>query len=490
MLAFKQIFKYSLPVFLAVEALSFVGYLEPRIGTYAFLAIVAAASAVSFRRLDLGLLVLSAELFIGSKGYLFFLEIDSFKISIRMALWLIVMISWLYQVMLTAVKEKKISLPVMGSAIFPYFSAVAAFFIWGLLNAFIKGNAQGDIFSDANGWLYFALAFPVYHAFRADRDNRLALKAVEVMTAAAFWLSLKTFFLLFVFSHSFPWTYGIYRWVRQTGVGEITSMPDGFFRIFIQSQIFILAAFIFIATAFIFYEGRFGRRDLRNHILIGSAYLSVLFISMSRSFWVGLATALAVLSVYAFRTRPIGRYLLWLGSLAVMALLGIALLFSAVRFPFPRPLSDFNASILSDRALQVSGEAGASSRWALLPELRKKISASPLLGSGFGSTVTYLTRDPRILEARPSGEYTTYAFEWGWLDIWIKTGLFGLLAYIFLIGRIIFLAVKNQEFLSLALGVGLIAISAVSFFSPYSNHPLGIGYLLLAAVIVEKIPRK
>ena len=56
------------------------------------------------------------------------------------------------------------------------------------------------------------------------------------------------------------------------------------------------------------------------------------------------------------------------------------------------------------------------------------------MGRGFGATVTYQTRDPRILADNGSGEYTTYAFEWGWLDIWLKLGIFGLAAYFLLIG--------------------------------------------------------
>jgi len=58
------------------------------------------------------------------------------------------------------------------------------------------------------------------------------------------WLGFKPFFLLFIFSHDMiGMTAELYRWVRLTGVGELTRMQGGFYRIFLQSQIFSLAGF-------------------------------------------------------------------------------------------------------------------------------------------------------------------------------------------------------------------------------------------------------
>jgi O-antigen ligase len=120
----------------------------------------------------------------------------------------------------------------------------------------------------------------------------------------------------------------------------------------------------------------------------------------------------------------------------------------------------------------------------------EKIGDSPMLGSGFGATVTYKTEDPRILGSNPTGKYTTYAFEWGWLDIWLKLGLFGLLSYgalLAAVARAGFTAGPEGDdaMIGAAFAIGLAVISAVSFFSPYSNHPLGIGYLIIAGIIIE-----
>jgi O-antigen ligase len=153
-------------------------------------------------------------------------------------------------------------------------------------------------------------------------------------------------------------------------------------------------------------------------------------------------------------------------------------------------LADFNAAtVLSDRATQTN-ESAIGSRWALLPELWSSILDAPLLGSGFGKTVTYYSSDPRVLLNNPTGEYTTYAFEWGWLDIWLKLGLLGLISYLWLIVmQIIKIGRFRGEFKPLS-RLSLLAILAtlttVHIFTPYINHPLGIGMILLAIVFISE----
>jgi len=119
--------------------------------------------------------------------------------------------------------------------------------------------------------------------------------------------------------------------------------------------------------------------------------------------------------------------------------------------------------------------------------LSDKIFKSPLLGFGFGSTVTYRSSDPRVLSDNPSGLYTTYALEWGWLDIWLKIGFIGMAIYLFIIFYLIFKilrGIRNKEFvdknfLIIGLSAALLSITVLNNFSPYLNHPLGIFFLLI-----------
>ena len=201
--------------------------------------------------------------------------------------------------------------------------------------------------------------------------------------------------------------------------------------------------------------------------------------------------ALFLFFIIVLRLLKIKKTLYFLGIFILSGIFALFLIAVTVKFPYPDSQTNFNAAkLLSERAKTVSGEAGVSSRWSLLPELWGEIKKAPIRGQGFGAEVTYKSSDPRVLEKNPDGFYTTYAFEWGWLDVWLKIGFLGLLTYLVLIflivHKIIWPVIKEGKFnlnfengFKLSLAVGLAAISIINFFSPYLNHPLGIGYLLL-----------
>ena len=120
-------------------------------------------------------------------------------------------------------------------------------------------------------------------------------------------------------------------------------------------------------------------------------------------------------------------------------------------------------------------EAAAASRWNLLPILWHKIEEHPILGSGFGATVTYKSEDPRILAQNPNGMYTTYAFEWGWLEHWVKFGIIGIPLILFLLCSLAWRLWKLDEpvWLRATAVSSLVALGVVHVFTPYLNHPLG-----------------
>ena len=108
-----------------------------------------------------------------------------------------------------------------------------------------------------------------------------------------------------------------------------------------------------------------------------------------------------------------------------------------------------------------------------------------------------------MLKNNPTGEFTTFAFEWGYLDLWYKMGILGPLAYLGLIGSILLTlwrAIKNQSEmilsginirgLSLGLFAALIALTVVHFFTPYLNHPLGIGFIILSSIFTVFVQKR
>jgi O-antigen ligase len=290
----------------------------------------------------------------------------------------------------------------------------------------------------------------------------------------------------------------LYRWVRTTGVGEITLIQGGFYRVFFQSHIYAIIAY-FILLVYLSLNSNNSRKlnfhnfFLTSYFLLLTSLMAVNLLSFSRSNWLGIIGGFGfIILVLLFLKK--WKNILKLFSYFVLSIFtGLFLIIIIVKFPYPNPLGGFSAAdLLAERASQVSDEAGVSSRWSLLPPLWEKIKTAPFSGQGFGSTVTYKTADPRILESNPSGLYTTYAFEWGWLDIWLKLGIFGLLSYGVLLYIIIIKSLKKfinrkDQWLSLSLAGGLIAIIFINFFSPYLNHPLGIGYIIIISLFVNSI---
>ncbi|MEK9158429.1 MAG: hypothetical protein AAB673_00295, partial [Patescibacteria group bacterium] len=102
-------------------------------------------------------------------------------------------------------------------------------------------------------------------------------------------------------------------------------------------------------------------------------------------------------------------------------------------------------------------------------------------------------QDPRILKTSPTGDYTTYAFEWGWLDLWLKLGVIGLLVYLGLIWEIfkvgfstISYKLQATSYMSFGLLMTLVALVVIHNFTPYLNHPLGLGWLIFTGLFLER----
>jgi hypothetical protein len=481
------------------ELISFFCYLFPNYEKIAFFIIILFALYISYRNLKLGLLLIFIELIIGSKGYLFYFDFFGINMSIRIALWIIIMSFWLAKLVIEIIKYKsnfkKInSIKFLYSKNSKYFIILFVFIIWGLINGLLHNNSFNNLFFDFNGWLFFLLIFPLFSTINNQNDIYDFLKIGLISTI---WICLKTYILLFLFSHNiYGITYEIYRWVRVTGVGEITQIQGGFYRIFFQSHIFVLIAyfiFLFLLSKIKKIKDIFFNKPNLVNFAIIIVLTSVILLSFSRSFWVAGFVGLLISLVIIYIKNGYKKLLKLIFILLLSTFFSLSLIFAIVKFPYPNPLGGFDtAKLISNRATQIKDEAAVSSRWNLLPEVLDKIDDSLFLGKGYGTTITYKSNDPRILETSANGEYTTYAFEWGWLDIWLKLGLFGLASYLLLLYKIIPKKIINSDkfFLIYGFSMGIILISIVSIFTPYTNHPLGIGYIIFSALLLKIINNK
>jgi len=473
--------------FLALEIFSFGAVFNPSI----FWLLVLAAAALTVYRTEYGLLIILAELFIGSMGHMFYLEIDGGRLPIRIGLFGVFMlvfgIKFLYQLLRERSRARyweKLK-DFSGGR---FFLILAAFVVISLGNAFLGGNELQLIFNDFNAWPYLFLVIPLTVVYgSADQEKFERLKTWFL--AGALWLSLKTLFVLFIFTHDASVADAIYYWLRRTLGGEVTVAIAGWPRVFIQGQIFSGIAFLLVfwlrpvADRF---KDLFNRDNI-GAWLLGSLFFSTVLVSLSRSFWVGFAVSiglgvLALWRLHGFRAAARGTAWLALGGF-----MSFVIIYLLMIIPYNQGLTVNIGESLLDR-VKSENEPAAASRWALLPVLWEEIGREPFFGQGYGATVTYLTHDPRVLATNPSGEYKTYAFEWGYLDIWLKLGLLGLIAYLGLLGKLIWDAwrrgVMSGDKLYIGLAAGLVFLAATNFFTPYLNHPLGIGFLVICSCLI------
>jgi len=461
-----------------LELASWLGWLVPSFGSVATALLGVLWLVVAARNLPLGVSLLLLELVVGSFGYLLSFKLGGLTLSLRHVLFLGACSILVWRL----VTQHKFSLFTAGGLRWWYLGALSALG-FGSAVALLHGRGLTDFFLDLNRYFYLLL-FPLW--LEAYRDERTWRYVKLLVPPALTWLALKTVVALYLFSHLTPeYTLGFYQWFRQTGFGEITYVSGTFFRIFSQSQVYAALGttlgFAWLWASLQRPREWFYRLGCYLFLWLN---LVTLLSSLSRSFWLGSAVAwgLVLLPALVKRRAHLGQYLHYLSTSVCLTLAALGLIISVTQVAWPLPpLSSLNASLFANRLAQ--GEAASSSRLALLPPLSRAILQHPLVGSGFGATVTFHSLDPRIVRgtAGGSGLTTTSAFEWGYLDLWLKLGLIGLLGYLgfFCYGlgpaaRAWWRGTPTGSALALA----ALALLVVNITTPYLNHPLGIGALM------------
>lgn len=468
---YKKIIVFLGAIFLT-ELLSFAAYsYEPlKIIGFGLLAII--ITYLTVKNLENGLLILFVDLIIDSKGHLF----DLGPVSLRMLIFSLILFVFLINFrkkefrlkVIKTIKDFKPSL---------YLGILAFFVLLATSLAFIYKSGLSNIFSDVNAWLFFLLIFPILFVYQ-NASNKTWEKLKVVLMAAFFWLCFKTLFILYVFVGNPALSADLYLWLRKTGVAEITPTLGSWPRIFLQSQIYAALALIIVTF----------NTKINKPLtwVIGILSWSVCLLSMSRSFWLALILVLGLGLLWLLIFINFKEFLKKLLFIILSFIISIFLILGIVYLSAPKA-GGLSTESLTDRVNLDSSEAAVASRWSLLPVMWQEIIKKPILGFGYGKTITYKSSDPRVLQNDASGTYTTYAFEWGYLALWLKMGLLGLASYLFLLGAATIEGLKKwyqKDNLAGSISLGIILIGIVNFFTPYLDHPLGIGYLLMALVII------
>jgi O-antigen ligase len=463
---FGYFFWLSLALSLALDCFSAAAFSNVGWEGFCLIFLVVLAFFVTFIKFEYGVYIILLELIVGGQGYLFFYSFYDFKISLRLALFLAIFSAWLIKVVYQRdflwLKDKRIM----------WFFLFFLFIAWAIIFPLVVHRPIADVFFDANGYLFFGL---IGLFLTAKPELK---KVSQILLAGSLATSLKTIFVLFLFSQNYAeignsW---LYHWLRDTRVAEITLIFEPLYRVFFQSHLYNLLA-ILLVVAYIFLS----KQKLSSHwqtfglvIILWLNFLTLL-ISQSRGPWLAGIVAIIFLFILLFYYRVNFKKILLFIFIWPLLIISCHLVINLI-------INNFSINLFYSRLGEGSNQAGVSSRQAQIGPALAEIKESPFWGHGFGQTITYLSSDPRIKnENNPTGLHTTYALELGYLDMVIKFGLLGVLAYFLFIDQLIkkwrLLIFNNPQNYSWI--IGLLVILLVNIFSPYLNHPLGIGYLLL-----------
>jgi len=499
-----QLFFFS--AYAAAFCLSFVGHVVPAVNPVLFIACLLLFAVLAFRRLKYGLYLLFADLFADSFGYVFSWSGVSLRVALTGIFFLIVLIRSMTILSRPTpdkgVDRRLIVLREIAGRDRLVWVVYVLFMFW-LGISFIHGwirNGYSNAFQDANG-LLFLLLLPVIAAIPAldgDEMRRAPADGISIDTiftilkAALFWQFVYVSAVEFMFSR-----WGVvpvvYTFIRDNRLGEITPAFGNFYRVFLQSEVFaVTGVFMAIIAILTSTNSLAGERD--QHVLpsrrgdasgivshFGLLFISsaVLLISLSRSFWVGCVMAGLVLLMYSLRALSFKEWFArWLLVLAAM-------IASVV---FVMMIS--NTGIGTTRVIQGRAdmtEPAASSRQAQFGPLSSAIRKSPIIGYGFGKELTYRSSDPRrIQQSGGSGLVRTWAFELGWHDFALKTGIIGVLLHLsfifFIMKRLYQTYQEYHDTRGAIMFLSILALVIIHAVTPYLNHPLGIGTLMLAVI--------
>jgi hypothetical protein len=460
-----------------LELLSIATIFNPSVNGLVALVIACIVFCVTIWRPEYGLAAMGAELIIGSKGSLLKWggnAVNDGGISLRVLLFVAVMSGWGVNVLLTrAWRSWKSS---VWRDRMPYV-CLTFFIIYGTIRGMAFGHQA--LMQDANAWAFWLMLLPAIDLSHRG-GKRLADSLIAAVIAGLVWLCWETIVLFVLFTHGWMAVGDpVYLWLRRTGVGEVTRLfaDRSAHRIFFQSHLYAALAVI-VGTIHLWLQKE--RRVAEGFLLL--LVMLATFISLSRSLWIGVFVAIVV-AVVLLLTR--GRSISWRQGMRPLVIAASALLLIEGILLLPTPyggqvhLVDFIVARVSQQ------EAAAISRWQLLPLLWEKIMQAPMLGHGFGATVTYATQDPRAIE-RSGGWLATYAFEWGWLDVWIKLGIGGPILLVIILGSLIrrWWNAGGVPQLRISMIAILVGLAVIHVFTPYLNHTLGIGFVIAAEALL------
>ena len=551
----KSLFWVVFVGFFLFQLISFLGYIGNFLSLFFWLAVIVTLY-LTIKKIDYGLLILFFEFLAGHEGHLFsFAPLESCNwissslpalakicqvsfltgfagISLRLALFLVVMVVWFFS-------GRKAIKPSLIFSIFIFFLFLS------LINGFSNSNPVFAL-KDFINFSYIFLVFPLID-FLKNKQNQKDLFVIS--KALVFALAILTIFVLIIFSTGLAQVHDIfYWWWRGTVIGKVTFAGNNFFRIVTPAHLLVLPLLLIYLSILLNHVGnnlpkgagalaeetsateRAGRLDLmsgrarkakfcpseapwrsladpaareaiaaeggtkfgiraRFHAGESSAFggkrfraclagaillaTSALLINFSRAYLLGLFAGLLFLSF----GLPFKKWFKFTVVFLLIMFSELIIIFTSVSGGKTFGLDFFAGRMKTTIAPEE--ELSSATRLAILPVLLEKIKEKPILGHGLGMTVSYL--DPLTKEIK-----ITRHLDWGYLEMLVELGVFGFLSFLVLIFSLFYKIFKyfrefdlNGQRIVIGLGAGLVALLVAAATGPFLFHALGIFYLSL-----------
>lgn len=418
-----------------------------------------------FKNPDWALYLVLIEIFLGGTGH--FLEF--LNLPVRTALVGFYFVLWGVDQIGREILWKKLRLQrKLNKLLLLFFLSLLLATIIGLVN----NHPLKDVIQSIAPYLFLILLFPAHNVFANDKTQEYLARLMIVFIICTAIFSLLIFVIyssqLFVIQDS------LYNWYHHVANGEIINLGNGFFRI-IEPGHLLIVPFILIMISLLM-------RDEHHHKmwrLIMFCAILILILNFSRTYFLALALGFLILKYkhkfhrwFIVSATTVGLSVLIFISISLLASTGKTFGFEQFGIKFYNPT-------------QPQIELTSATRLMVLPVILDVIKANPILGTGLGSTITFFN-------TLVYDQVVTSQFEWGYLQMWIELGLFGLLSFFSIIFFTIASLIKKiraeadwQEF-DVGLLSGLIAFLAMNTTTPVLFSIFGIIYLIFVLTIALK----
>ncbi len=452
-------------IFILIRALSFFTYHLPMVNSALGALLVLIFLFICKKNIQLAWIVLLGEILLDGSGRFFEIQgliLRTWFLGIFATFWL-----------LHTFKRKKL-LQLFSQFEIRLFCVLAFVFLFATINGLMQKHAPILVIQDMLLYGFVALIFPAMEFFQ--EKNKIFLQFIHAFVWGSAIFSTFTFALYASGIGYLPDTY--YHWFRNVVGGKITDLGNDFFRIVTSEQLILVPIFL-ILTSFLIHDPK----NKKSWILLFLTSIP-LALNFTRIYFISIVVGIIILSIK-------NSFKKWF-MVSSVTCLSILIFFCTFSFA----ASKGNTLGLEQLGLRFAGtkapsaETSGAIRLAILPDAIKTIKNHPWIGSGLGTTVTYI--DPTTQQS-----ITRTQFDWGYLEVIAELGIIGTLMFLFFLGYILFGVARIGYFsklqaeppdptLSRGLLAGGISLFVINITTPALFQGFGILYFCALWVFISK----